>query len=336
MVLRDYSKLAHGESKGFMPSPYVNYRLKPDFVRIVEGGQVTTHNESGFRETLPVKPKRSSVMRIVCLGGSTTYGAGVSDNSLTYPSRLNELLKTDRYRPAGWSDVEVLNLGVGGYTSAEVLSMLHFYALPLEPEAVLIQVALNDVAPRFYDDFDLGYEHFRKVMQPEEAGWAARLLYRSRLVVVLGWGLGVFKPQTLQARTQYPLPAGQQALVNLEHHGTEAFRRNLKAAVALARDSGVQVWLLTEAALEVDTSSVEDQNLRALENAYQKGLDEHQEVIRQLAQSEQVGLIDLARQMPQDPIYFTDMIHMSPAGNQVKAEIIANALHNKLPMQKKP
>jgi lysophospholipase L1-like esterase len=234
-----------------MPAPYVNYRLQPDYLKVEHGRDFTIHNARGFREPFPIGEKKSGMLRIVCLGGSTTYGSGVKDNGQTYPAQLNRIFSHDAaFRIEGYRQCEVLNLGVGGYTSAEVLPHLHFFALPLKPDMVLIQCAINDVAPRLYDRFDFSYEHFRKPMEPLQPGWLARQCYRSRLVILSGWLLGRFKPLTLQARTQLPLPSADRREENFRRNGPKAYRRNLEASITLARAAGCRVWLLTQAYFE--------------------------------------------------------------------------------------
>jgi lysophospholipase L1-like esterase len=325
MTVRDYTLLAHRQTKGFIPAPYVNYRLQPGYQKISRDGLVTSHNKQGFRDK-DFQPKKPGSIRIICLGGSTTYGSGVEDNSQTYPACLEKLLNAGPYRLPGQSRVEVLNLGAGGYTTAEVLANLHFFALPLEPDIILVQSAFNDISPRFYGNFKKDYTHFRKPMQPLDPSIIQRLLYRSKFFLILGWASGVFEPLTLQSQTQYPLPPDDQIMANLKENPPEAYRRNLEAITAAARSKGIQVWLLTQAFLDV----IPSHQMGAIEKACHQGLLEHNQVIREMAADESLGLIDLDTTMPREVNYFADPIHMTPEGNQRKAELIAESLKQSL------
>jgi lysophospholipase L1-like esterase len=267
-------------------------------------------------------------LRIVCIGGSTTYGVAVRDNADTYPARLEVALKESPL--PDWSAAEVYNLGVGGYTTAEMLPLFHFYALPLEPDVVLIHCAINDVAPRFYDHFQCDYSHFRTPWRGPEATWVERLFYRSYAVLWAGWKLGWIEPLTLQSRTQRPLPPPGIALDNLQRNTPACFRRNLEAIVALAKARGVRVWLITQAYLEHDDFLLADADARQLEKGYRDGQVEHNEVMRNVAADMGVGLIDLAEATPREREYFADPIHMTPAGNTFKAAYIAQVLRREL------
>jgi lysophospholipase L1-like esterase len=249
----------------------------------------------------------------------------VVDNASTCPAVLERLLAND-FRPAGWERVEVLNLGVGGYTSHEVLLTLEHYALPLKPDVVLFQCGFNDVAPRFFANFTADYSHFRKSYAPLEVGLPARIAYRSRFVVVLGWKLGWLGPITLQSRTQYPLPPAPEAVANLEKNGPEAYRHNLEEAVERAKGSGARVWLITEAHFFSPVFQAPDENTRLLDEAYRRGLAEHNEVTRSVAKQSAVGLIDLERTMPLSLKSFADPIHMTEAGDVIKARLIAERM----------
>jgi len=329
MVINGYSRLARGERKRFMPAPYVNYRLRPGFQVTDREGAVTRHNRAGYRNSSEIGRKTDGTLRIVCLGASTTYGVGVADNDSTYPAQIEKLLNAE-FRPEGYDKIEVVNLGVGGYTSAEVLAELHFYALPLEPDVVLIQSSINDVAPRFYDGFDPSYSHFRKLMQDPNDGPIARLAYRSWLFLATAWKLALIEPLTLQSRTQFPLPHAEVAEKNFGRNGPETFQHNLTAAVTLAQTSGARVWLLTQSWLDDPAFLARDEDMRRLDILYKEGQRQHNEIMRDLAAEQGVGLIDLAADLKVRRRHVTDPIHMNQAGNVLKAQYIARVLQRQL------
>ena len=141
----------------------------------------------------------------------------------------------------------------------------------------------------------------------------------------------MFEPLTLQSRSQYPMPPGAQAVANLSKNGTEAYRRNLAEAIDLAANAGARVWLLTQAHLFGPAFRAPDEDMRLLDEAYRRGLVEHNAVLRDLAANTTAGLVDLERAMPSSLRFFIDPIHMSEAGNRIKAGLIAEAIHRGLP-----
>lgn len=75
-------------------------------------------NSEGYRDR-EIAEKQASAVRIVCLGDSWTFGMNVGQEQ-TYPQRLQALLEREFPEAA----VEVLNLGVLGYSSYQGLELL--------------------------------------------------------------------------------------------------------------------------------------------------------------------------------------------------------------------
>ncbi|NQU43895.1 SGNH/GDSL hydrolase family protein, partial [bacterium] len=90
-----------------------------------------------MRRTEPFPPRRPGVFRIMLVGDSLTYGLGVSEEE-TYGRVLeDELNRTHR--------AEVLNLGVCGYQSEDILGkLIRPYTPKLRPDLVVYGVCLND------------------------------------------------------------------------------------------------------------------------------------------------------------------------------------------------
>ncbi len=333
IVLKNYEFVARGEQRGFrfVPDEVLPYRLQPGFaLQSPDGVQDTRHNSAGFRDDVEFTPKPEGVLRLICIGGSVTYGAGVQRNAETYPSCLARWMN-NVFAPNGWKRVEVFNLGVGGYTALEDEENLRRFGLPLAPDAVLVQSGVNDVAPRFYPGFRCDYSHFRKRMEPLTAGPLMRWAYRSQLLLVTGWWLGLIEAPTLLSRTQTPLPAVDDALANLARNNTACFCAHVEEIITLCRESRIRAWLLTTPYLDAPAFRAPAEELRRLdEDGYRKGMQEHNALLRELAAREEVGLIDLERAMPPDRRLFTDPIHFSAEGNALAAKLIAEAVSGPL------
>lgn len=139
----------------YIQVPYLTYIPNTGYVR--DG--LIQHNQSGYRgEEVPLKKNKK--FRVLCLGGSTTYGTGVSNPKETYPAQLKELLESNKKFPQG---VEVINAGVEAATSAEELIYYNLKFRYYQPDLVIIHSGGND-AMVFKDnsDFQLDYTNYRK------------------------------------------------------------------------------------------------------------------------------------------------------------------------------
>ncbi len=104
-----------------------------------EDGTITYRtNALGWRSPEFEREKPDGSFRIVALGDSFTFGAGVRDEDL-FLTHLQAAL--DRRSPPRF---EVINLGVMGFDAAHEAALLAHYAVDLDPDLVLVVFVLND------------------------------------------------------------------------------------------------------------------------------------------------------------------------------------------------
>jgi lysophospholipase L1-like esterase len=97
------------------------------------------HDKNGMRRTTPFPPKLDGRFRIMIVGDSFTYGYGVREEE-TYPMQIESALNEN-------FNVEVLNLGVIGYQSEDVLKIVRKYVPLLQPDLIIYGVCINDFLP---------------------------------------------------------------------------------------------------------------------------------------------------------------------------------------------
>jgi lysophospholipase L1-like esterase len=123
-------------------------RLDPYVIALPEvdyalSGEHSQNNALGYRGEEIQVPKPDGVFRIVTLGDSTTYGTSVKANE-TYPYFLQQILR-DEY---GLTNVEVVNGGILGYTTYQIVSTMALRVPELEPDLVILFESINDLMPR--------------------------------------------------------------------------------------------------------------------------------------------------------------------------------------------
>jgi lysophospholipase L1-like esterase len=93
------------------------------------------HDENFFRRSTPLPPPNPAKFRIMVLGDSLTYGAGVEE-AWTYARILERKLAAH--------NVEVINLGVPGHQSEDIGRVLEKLYDRLKPNLVLYGICHND------------------------------------------------------------------------------------------------------------------------------------------------------------------------------------------------
>jgi len=82
-----------------------------------------------------------NIYKILCVGDSTTYGLGASDpDKFSYPRQLQKILDEKSYQ----KKFEVINIGVPGINSSQVLNRFRNNILKHKPEVAVIMVGIND------------------------------------------------------------------------------------------------------------------------------------------------------------------------------------------------
>lgn len=142
--------ITHDESALLTGQPYLLYVPTPGFKRVLQsdsGPIVDYHNAQGYRGRAVPMERRPSVARVLCLGGSTTYGSGTRDADSAYPAQLEQILNATPL--AGFTGAEVINGGLPAGTSAELLTHYHFKFHYFRPDVVVINTGGNDIGAIF-------------------------------------------------------------------------------------------------------------------------------------------------------------------------------------------
>jgi lysophospholipase L1-like esterase len=259
---------------------------------------------------------RSGRRVVACLGGSSTFGAGVSDQA-SWPAQLQRRLG-GRYA--------VVNLGVPGYSSAEHVIQVALLVGELHPEWLILYVGWNDI--RNYHDPELSADYYAHGMSqlhnlvladPRLEDFFGELRARSGLVRIA---------RSIRWRLLGPSSAGPvaRASADPDPEVDRLYRRNLETIVALARRWQARVLLvpqvLNQAAYQDPrathrwTSRIVDRALPGMLQRFNRQLDQ----VCIGGGCRVVRAIELQRWTPED---FVDDGHFSARGGRSMAELLA-------------
>ena len=231
-----------------LPHPYRQTILRPNAE--IEDGEVL--DSEGFRQTGPTRVG-NRVYRILALGDSCTFSAGSSTQACTYPFLLEEQLAETFSRP-----VEVLNAGVPGYNSLQMLLYMHEILKNRSFDEVFVyggwndfRVLMHDRGLRYIENNGLGlpkmYRHatYWELRRPDTRPWE-RLLGHSFLFNHLRfkWMAHFEKKRVTDFWKNHPLSQLPEEPLIIDKI-FENFRNNLEGIIAMARGRGMEVSLIT-------------------------------------------------------------------------------------------
>ena len=296
----------------YKPHPYFNYVFNRDY-RYADGFK--PYNSQGFRAP-EWKIKDRESIRIVAVGGSTTYGIFSRDRKNTWPAFLEQ-----RLTAGGAPAVDLINLGVTGYTLFEIMGVMAMTVPDLEPDIVLISAGANDAFSACYPD-EGGRDNtlFRfswSVRQlPEFAKVCMRKSYTLRVLGYLTMSLNAYLPGDLMIAMQYPHPDDKESLRNAANASGKYFRRNLRTVVSLAKSIGATTVLFTQP-LNPAWETVKSPFYQGVIGAHKR----NNEIIQDIGKEASVAVIDIYAGLHVREL-FVDSIHANISGEELQASLI--------------
>jgi lysophospholipase L1-like esterase len=292
---------------------------------------------------------KTSDFRVVCLGGSTTWGHRL-DLEDTWPAILEEVLRAEGY------DAEVINAGRPYHTTAQSLTNYSLQMRHYDPDVVVIMHGINDLARSFPQPGEPGIELDYGSYQ----GPMRRVLdVFQRSINPSFWE----RVQLLDPPAIYRLICQQTALdrkfygdlrheakvvevpgidVGLDAFPTIAsFRSNLEYLLRLCRADGRRVLLATQAhvyeredfdaldhALETTrkTLLVNADGIPVSRRSVQLAMQAIRETTLDIAAQFSVPVADVERAVNAQLEYFMDDFHPNPRGSTLAAHAVFDGL----------
>ncbi len=293
-------------------------------------------DEDGF--IMPSKVHEQPDVTIVFLGGSTTECMYVEEKS-RFPYRAGRLLE------------EKLHLKVNSYNGAKAgndslhsINILMNKVIPLKPDIVVMMHNINDLSVLLYDNTYYSKQSYRAplLVKPptmktvskdlEEAFHIVRDLtfpnlareFR-KLSIWLG-GSGRID--------EFAYVRGKKITINKPFLLKE-FKMNQQTFINICRARQITPVLMTMANRLKDQPDkfILDTSMRDIEKAqgltyqeYKEIFDLFNQAIREVGAQNQVLVIDLAKEIPQENEYICDLVHFNDNGSRLAASVISKNL----------
>ncbi len=300
----------------FDPHPYLVGVPTPG-VSETRQGKTISHNRLGFRgrEIAAAKPRGTT--RVVVMGGSSTYCAGVTDGE-TWPEYLDQALG---------DGFQVINMGSPGYSTAEHLIQTALQLSDLDPDVALYYVGWNDSRNMHVRDLKSDYSDFHGKSQHHNLNlgriWRGPNFATARLAVLLFQKIG-----WVDRTPDQTIAITGETSTNVDERALSIYERNLRGLAALCREQGVKPVFVPQIMnyLQLTSSAsygwmpyVRDCDLKDL-------IPHYNDRLRAVAESEKAGYAGDVLAFEWKDSDFVDYGHFSAAGNRQFARMIADYL----------
>lgn len=313
------------------PHPYLGYKLKPNWKSDPNAKSVTTHNSMGLRGPETTWEKPPGVTRVLCVGGSSTYGHTPSNDAATWPARLQVHLR----EALPERQIEVINGGASGYSSFETMINLELRLMDLDPDLVIVYHGINDARCALYGEPQRDNSHWRAVWPIFRPSPIERTLEKSMSYLI--WRRYFTDHFSSRADLGFSAivdydPNNGNPYENYEYsdRGLQNFRRNLQSIVSVVRAHGGEPMFVTQG---IDASDLDRHDSR--DNQMQV-MAELKEILREQGARLEVPVLEAAEQLEaeaarqleatgEDDIFSLE-VHLQDRGADFLADIIAKEI----------
>ena len=324
--------------------PYLLYCNSPNFN--VNG--VKQHNNYGYRNSFDINmSKNENEFRILCIGGSTTYGAGVVLPQDAWPEQLIELISENNLTHLNNKKIRVINGGLEWATSAELLTHFSFKHIHLKPDLVIIHSGGNDLAPLWQNNFALDYSHWRELsssasstLRPYELN-LIRFSNTIKFFYAIWFNSFGYTQANLSLKSKlFEGLSANDVLTNITTNSTKAYKTNLSNLVTLIQNNGAEAIFFQfyqPSYIELKNKNPAaflkaEQNLGenciSYDESLQKGLARLRDETLQVCREKKIEFWEIdENKLPLE--YFTDQCHLNKNGQQFKANFIFKNLQDK-------
>ena len=215
------------ETPNLTGDPYLLWKLKPGLR--YEMGIVSAINTRGFRGPEWDTTKPEGVRRILAVGDSSVFGFGVEDEQV-FTARVHKALENS----------EVINAGVPGYSTYQVINLLEMNALAYSPDLVVIGNLWSD------NNFDSFVDKEMLTAYASFEGSRSRniqkTLHHSALYRVINYRRHALKKLPEVRKVGWMVGRGEQ--IGLRRVALQDYATNLETITRMVHDQGGEVAFL--------------------------------------------------------------------------------------------
>ncbi len=306
------------------------YRYKNYHLPGLDEEIIVSLNSLGLRGAEPPNDFEKYIS-IVAVGGSTTQCITITEGK-TWTDILDTLLKK-RY-----DNIWINNAGLDGHSTFGHVIMLRDYISNINPRMVLFLIGANDIERKDLSAFDaeqirgtLFTDSFKGLIKSisSYSETTSLMLNMYRFIRAKSRGLVHHEINMELIRKETSLKEAEEILEENRTFYIPLYRSRVLRLINLTQEMGSDPILITQPSLfgmELEKSIQNNSSKIHVNDLLWQRLELYNDVLRDISLSEDVFLIDLAKDMPKSTGFFYDGFHFTNKG----AQFVGNYIHDVL------
>lgn len=310
----------------YLPNQKYTFTSKEGLPGLDSVTQFTTNNY-GFRGN-QLKDKKAGAFRIFLMGGSTTECMLIDDNKAPHSLMQNQLSNLR---------AEVFNTAKSGDMTVEHLAMLVHRVVHLQPDLIVLFCGINDL--KRSHNFDYTQIDSLAFNQKKKSSFKTDLkFFLSNFQIVRRLHNSINPPslETIQWTTDFRKKTDQvTALPNMITRpkiNLKAYQTNLNSFIGICLRQRIKLVLVTQASTWNSKTDPEVRklhwltsygNVKCSETVLDTLLEKYNSVMRNIADSSDILLYDLAKKIPKSREFFFDDCHFNNKGARFYADSLS-------------
>jgi len=265
-------------------------------------------------------PKPNKLIRINCIGGSTTQNYIQHENkNFSYPILLEENLKK-KYSNL---NIEVNNFGQGGYNSAEILVSSMLKLIDTTPDYVIIYHGYNDIRSYLTDDFKSDYSHSRQNISNVQFKLSLNNLLPEIPINFINYIINKISPSSnLRYSLLDLVSVGKININNNYNEGLKVYKRNLSNIINLYQAHNSKI-ILSSLCFYLHEKVKNSE----IHNKYMEIVKLENEIVFDLSKTYKTIFIDADKLINKNIENFLDTVHFSIQGMKNLSKIISEKIN---------
>jgi len=275
------------------------------------------NGKNGNRNVVSPKPKK--LIRINCIGGSTT-GNYIEDNNkvYSYPLELEKFLMKKYPK----KKIEVNNFGMGGYNSADILVSSILSQIDTKPDYIIIYHAYNDIRSYLTENFKSDYSHSRQNFSKNYYKLVIHSLLPNLPINFYNFLKNYFFiGSDLRFSLHHMISKGKFNINNKYDEGLKTFKRNMFNIINVYKSIGSKI-IICKYCFYLHKKIKNDR----LHKVYKKIVKKENLINENLAKKFGVKFINTDQLLKNANKNFLDSVHFSSEGMQNLAKLIGKQI----------